>query len=129
MVGIEEAQQRRVALKQIGEKPDRFFVHVAAKIRELGEVLLALLGERIEIMDVQPLASKLGGQAAHASVGEHTPGLLRQYVGRAQRAGGRRGAEFFIRFGRPQEVAQPAGEFPIGDRRGGGSHRCVFEPI
>ena len=80
MVGIEEAQQRGVALKQIGEEQDRFFVHVSAQARELGKVFLALLLERIKVIDVQPLAGELGGQPPDASVRQHAPDLLCQHL-------------------------------------------------
>ena len=46
-----------------------------------------------------------------------------------QRTGGSEGAEFLIRLRRPQEIAEPAREFPIGDDRGGGSLGRVLEPI
>ncbi len=52
------------------------------RLGELGKVPLALFVERVEVVDVQPLAGELGRQPPHARVAEHPPRLR----GRARRA-------------------------------------------
>ena len=90
VVGVEDVEHRAVALEEVGEEPDRFLVHRAAEADEGREVPLALLVERVEVVDVQPLAGELGRQAADLVVLEHPPRLGREHLGVAQSAARRR---------------------------------------
>ena len=76
----------------------------------------------------KPLAGELGSQPPHPGIGQHAPGLPDQHFGRLQPALGGQGAQFPVRLGGPEEVAQPAGQLPVGDfSRGLG--RRLLQPI
>ena len=128
VIGIEQAQQGAVALKQIGKEADGLLVHVPAYIGKLGEVLLAFFFDLVEVVDVQPLAGELGGQTPHPAIGQHAPGLPDQHLGRTQPALGGQGAQLPVRLGGPEEVAQAAGELPVGDFSRG-FRRRFFQPV
>ena len=128
VIGIEQAQQGAVALKQMGKEADGLLVHVPAEIGKLREVLLAFFFDLVEVVDVQPLAGKLGGQTPHPAIGQHAPGLPDQHLGRTQPALGGQGAQLPVRLGGPEEVAQAAGEFPVGDFSRG-FRRRFFQPV
>ena len=84
VVGIENIQDRSVALKQIRKEANRFLVDCAAQARECREVAFALFIESVEVVDVQPLAGELGSQPPHARVVQHTASLCDQGLRFAQ---------------------------------------------
>jgi hypothetical protein len=71
MVAIEEADDGRVVLKGVGEVANRFFVHRAAQLGEFREMAFALLVERVELVDMQPLAREFPGHAFDTRVLHH----------------------------------------------------------
>ena len=116
VVGIEDVQDRAVALEEVGEKPDRLLIHRAARSGEGGEVAFALLAQFVEVVDVQPGAGEFGRQPACAVVLHHAAHLRGEHVGLPQLAAGGDGAQFDIRRGRPEKIAQARGELPIVHR-------------
>ena len=60
---------------------------------------------------------------------QHTPHLVGELIRVSQFAGHRRTLEFRIRLRRPQEIAQSAGEFPVGERADAGARGRVLQPI
>src|SRR2546427_545029 len=69
-----------------------------------------------EAVETEPLAEEFGGEAAGLWIPEQALRLARELFGFAQFTGGGGAGEFCVRDGRPEEVAQAAGEFPIGER-------------
>ena len=65
IVGLEQVQDRPVVLKEIGQEPNRFFIHRLAQSSKAGEGPGALAAALVEIVDAQPLAAKLDRQVPH----------------------------------------------------------------
>ena len=113
VVRVQDVEHRAVALEEIGEEANRFFIHRAAQAGEAREVPLAFLAQLVEAVDVQPGAGELGRQSPHARVAEHPAGLRGEHVGVAQLALDGEVAQLGVRRGRPEEIAQARGQFPI----------------
>ena len=75
VVGVEDVEHRAIVLEEVGEETNRLFAHGAAQSAELGKMPLALLVQRLEVVQMQPSQGKLGGQAADLGILEHPPGL------------------------------------------------------
>ncbi len=122
VLAVDELGHRPVALDQIHEEPDRLLEHrppqLVVERREPAAVDAVVL---LEPAEVEPVAAELGGQAAHAVVAEHSPGLGRQHVGLVQvaRLGVRE--QLLVGHARPEEVAQPAGQVVVRQ----GQHAAV----
>ena len=68
-------------LEEISEEADRFLVERPADRGELGEDLLALFIELVEVAGVQPLRTEFHGKAADAGIGNHAASLGGEGVG------------------------------------------------
>ena len=69
--------------------------------------------ELIEVVEAEPLAEELGGEAARFGIGEHALHLALQLLRIAQFTGGRGAPQFGIGNRRPEEEAQAARHFPV----------------
>src|SRR5207247_8870048 len=76
-----------------------------------------------EAVEAKPLAEELRGEAAGLWIMEHALRLTGELFGFAQFTGGGGAGEFCVRDGRPEEVAQAAGKFPIGERNDAAAFR------
>ena len=116
VVGVEDVEHRAVVLKQVGEELNRLLVHRAAQADERGEVPLALFVEWSKSwMCSHWQANSVASRRVLASCSIRRVWAA-STLGVAQPS--RRGQlpQFVIGLRRPQEVAQPAGQFPVGDR-------------
>jgi len=78
VVGVEDIQHPAIRPEEVGEEPDRFFVHRATQFSKCGEMPIALFIQRIKVVNVQPLAGKLSGETPCARIGDHPACLLTQ---------------------------------------------------
>ena len=104
-------------------------MEVGTDLGERREMALALLVVGVEVVDLEPLAGELGGQAADPVVADQPAGLGDQDVrvvepslcgGLAQVVVGHRG---------PEEIAEPAGELPVRDRAGRVPRAGPLDPV
>ena len=89
----------------------------AQLVAELREALAIDRVVLVEAPEVEPVAAELRGQPARALVFQHAAHLREQHRFVAQIAGGGARRQLGVRHARPQEVAQPARERVIGQRR------------
>jgi len=93
VVRVENAQDGAVVLKEVGEEANRLLIHCAPQLAEGREVACAFLVERVEAVDVQPLAGEFRRQPSRARVAKHPPRLHQQRLGFVQVPHSRRRAQ------------------------------------
>ena len=126
VVGVEDLLHRPPLADQVLEGRDRFLVHRRLHVvGELGEARGVDAAILVEVVEAEPLAEELGGQAARLRVGGHPRDLRRQLLRIAQLAGRGGAAQLVVRNRRPQEEAHAAGHLPVVERRS----RCRAAPI
>src|SRR5262245_24486938 len=111
VAGVEEFENRAVALNQIDKETDWFLEHGLAQLvsefRKAAAIDAVVL---FEATKVEPVAAELDGQAADAVVKPYPPRLRRENFRLKQIARPRVRQKLGIRHAGPEEVAQAAGE-------------------
>src|SRR5207244_5014664 len=129
VIRVENLRDRTVALEEIEEEQDRFFVDRLAESRgERREQLLVLFLQRVEVADVNPLRAGLDRQRAEAFVLEHPSRLAGKGLRITQFSGGCASAQLIVGRGRPQEITEPGGKLPVVDRAGLRARRRFLDP-
>ena len=113
VIGVEQREHAAVILKEVDEEAYDLLLHIAAQRDEGGEVTLALFIQCLEIAHMQPLAAKLGGEAANSFIFQHAAGLRCEHSGVVQLAIRRELLKTRIWCGGPEEVTQASGEFQV----------------
>ena len=118
VVAVQEIEDGSVPLNDVEHEADRLLEHGFAQLGREGWEPLAVHGVVfLEPADVEPVAGKLGRQAADAGVPHHPTCLGGEHVGFVQIAGRRMFHQLLVRHARPEEVAQTAGECIVGEGR------------
>src|SRR5947208_2322246 len=79
VIGANDRKDGPVVLEQVGEETDRLLLHRPAQAGEGGKMTLAFFIQRLEVMNLQPRASELGGQAGNPRIAKHSPRLGREH--------------------------------------------------
>ena len=99
MVGVNQRKHPPILLEEVREETLGLLLHGAAHRYEGREVSLALLIQRRDIADMQPLATELAGQPGDLGVLDHPAQLHRQHCGLMQFTCSGECAQFGIRSG------------------------------
>lgn len=112
------------------EERDRLFMDRRSQfIGELGKPFGVNAAKLVEAIESKPLAKELDRQPSRFSIAQHAPRLTSQHVRILQCAAFGHLPQFLIRNRRPQEEAEPVGQFPIGKWHDSRSFQRAFDAI